>query len=281
VGLSRRKAGFFWDFFLGPVLSIPLLAIIWLLRERHVRLLLLQCGLSFAGLFIVVWFLPHYAAPMMATLVLLILVGLRRLHTWRFLNQPVGAGIVRLIVLFNLLIPAVYFITVHYSLLSGFWAFAPGDSPAKGILLLVVLVLAIWLVRMQSVRATELQVLELPLLIFAMLQVCIAQRNFHPTHFLYDSGYSEFTRSAVVRRLDALPGQHLVLVRYTRDPNFGQEYVYNRADIDGAKIVWAREIPGVDTAPLLNYFRNREVWLFEPDRDNERVIPYSRDSNVP
>jgi len=287
--ISSRKVAFFWNFFLGPVLSIPFLAIPWLLRKRYIRLLLVQAGLSFAGLLAVVWFLPHYAAPIMATIVLLATLGLRQLHIWRYRQQPIGAGLVRLIILFNLLIPVVYFVTVHFSLLSGFWAFTPGDSPAKGMLGLVVTVLALLLLRLRSNRAQGMQSewarrfqsSEYLLLILAMLQVCVAERNFHPRNFPYDSGWSSFSRTAIERRLATLPGEHLVLVWYSRDQNSGEEYVYNDADIDHAKTVWAREIPGMDLSPLLSYFRNRDVWLFEPDRDNESVSPYTPENAVP
>ncbi len=283
IEISSRKVTFFWNFFLGPVLSIPMLAIPWLLRERYVRLLAVQAGLSFAGLLTVVWFLPHYAAPMMATIVLLAVLGLRHLHDWRCGRQPIGAGLVRLIVLFSLLIPVVYFITVHLSLLSGFWAFTPGDSPPKGVLGLVVTVLALWLLRMRSNRAvgirskwvTRFQSFEFLFLILAILQVCIAERNLHPAHFPFDSGWSPYSRATVEGRLASLPGGHLVLVRYSRDQNSGQEYVYNGADIDHAKIVWAREIPGMDLTPLLNHFSNRNVWEFNPDENNQMVSPYS------
>jgi hypothetical protein len=75
-------------------------------------------------------------------------------------------------------------------------------------------------------------------------------------------------------QLAALPGEHLVLVRYSKDHNSGEEYVYNDADIDLAKTVWAREIPGKDLAPLFNYFRNRDVWVYEPDEDDGTVTHY-------
>jgi hypothetical protein len=46
------------------------------------------------------------------------------------------------------------------------------------------------------------------------------------------------------------------------------------ADIDHAKTVWAREIPGMDLSPLLKYFKNRDVWIYEPDLDDASVAPY-------
>ena len=62
-------------------------------------------------------------------------------------------------------------------------------------------------------------------------------------------------RKPVETQLASLPGEHLVLVLYSKDHNSGEEYVYNEADIDHAKTVWAREIPGMDLGPLLTYFR--------------------------
>jgi hypothetical protein len=82
-------------------------------------------------------------------------------------------------------------------------------------------------------------------------------------------------RKPVEMQLAALPGEHLVLVRYSKDHNSGEEYVYNEADIDHAKTVWAREIPGTDLGPLFQYFRNRDVWVYEPDEDDAVVTRYS------
>jgi hypothetical protein len=77
--------------------------------------------------------------------------------------------------------------------------------------------------------------------------------------------YRASFRVPVIEKLEGIPGQHLVIVRYGADHDVGLEWVYNRADIDRAKIVWAREIPGVNMRPLLDYFKGREAWLVEPD----------------
>ncbi|HEX8712807.1 MAG TPA: hypothetical protein VF730_13100, partial [Terracidiphilus sp.] len=82
-------------------------------------------------------------------------------------------------------------------------------------------------------------------------------------------------RADVASRLEKLPGPQLAIVRYVPCHNPLDEWVYNRADIDGSKIVWAREEnPAADHA-LLNYYHDRTAWLIEPDLSPPAVIPYS------
>jgi len=72
-------------------------------------------------------------------------------------------------------------------------------------------------------------------------------------------------RYAVQQQLDAIPGKHLVLVRYGPHHNLLQEWIYNRADIDSSKIVWAREIDTDKDRELLHYFASRTVWYVNAD----------------
>lgn len=73
------------------------------------------------------------------------------------------------------------------------------------------------------------------------------------------------TRDQIKSKLQSLPGRQLALVQYSPDHDPNQEWVYNGADIDGSKVVWAREIPGQDMRPLLDYFHERNVWRVQPD----------------
>jgi hypothetical protein len=82
------------------------------------------------------------------------------------------------------------------------------------------------------------------------------------------------SRAQIVKQLDAAPGFHLAIVRYAPNHIPHNEWVYNAADIDHSKIVWAREIPGRDPQPLLTYFQNRKVWLLEADTSPPRLQPY-------
>ena len=60
------------------------------------------------------------------------------------------------------------------------------------------------------------------------------------------------------------PGQQLVFVRYWPQHQF-QEWVHNAADIDGARIVWARDLGPDENQKLLRYYPNRTAWLLQPD----------------
>jgi hypothetical protein len=133
-----------------------------------------------------------------------------------------------------------------------------------------------WLFRRRSGKAPGGLVAscECLLVICIVLQICEIQRDLYVDAFPYVDDISEPFRLPVEKQLAALPGEHLVLVRYSKDHNSGEEYVYNAADIDHAKTVWAREIPGKDLHPLFSYFSNRDVWLYEPDVDDASVTPY-------
>jgi hypothetical protein len=59
-------------------------------------------------------------------------------------------------------------------------------------------------------------------------------------------------------------GLHLILVRYTPAHLVEEEWVYNRADIDRSRVVWARD-SGPGNSKLLGYYRNRKLWCLDAD----------------
>ena len=82
------------------------------------------------------------------------------------------------------------------------------------------------------------------------------------------------TRAAVTDWLGAIPGKQLVVVRYAENHPVNQEWVYNGADLDGSKILWARELDTASNLELLHYYSNRQAWLLEADVYPQRVVPY-------
>jgi hypothetical protein len=204
---------------------------------------------------------------------------MRVLRRFRFFGRGVGVGLTRLIVLFSVLVGPIYF---AHSVVS-----QPGAwfewSQRHSLLALAVPLLVLLLLRagfslarrpVAPWRAFLSAGCELLVVIAIVLQLCEMQRNLYADAFPYVEDLNEPFRKPVETQLAALPGEHLVLVRYSKDHNSGEEYVCNEADIDHAKTVWAREIPGMNLDPLMKYFRNRDVWLYEPDEDDSIVRPY-------
>ena len=83
-------------------------------------------------------------------------------------------------------------------------------------------------------------------------------------------------REQIEEELSRQGGKHLVVVRYGTDHDFSDEWVYNRSDIDGAPVIWAREMDSERNQKLFDYFRERSIWLLEPDRDPIDPRPYPR-----
>jgi hypothetical protein len=84
-----------------------------------------------------------------------------------------------------------------------------------------------------------------------------------------------WTRVRVMERLSRLPGRQLVLVSYGPGHTVDDEYVYNDADIDSAKIVWARDMGPEQNQELIDYFHDRQVWILEPDHSSPLLVSYS------
>ena len=201
-------------FFLWPELCLALLTLPCFWKDRRIRFLLLQFAFCFAGLLAVVWFEPHYAAPLLATLIVIVVQGIRHLRQWRTTRRGYGLAFTRAIVTFAVAMNFVYAIKAARnpqtrSLVAPAGAWGAAGNLAR-----------------------------------ARTQVELAER----------------------------PGLQLAIVRYLPESN--GEWVYNKADIDHAKVVWARETPGMNIRPLLEYFKGRSVWLVEPTRDGARVSPY-------
>ena len=88
-------------------------------------------------------------------------------------------------------------------------------------------------------------------------------------------GSTEFLNAqhaAIEEQLLKQPGQHLVLVHYgptalaaVKSHRIYQELVYNHADIDGSKVVWARSLGADKDSELIRHYPNRQVWLVEED----------------
>jgi len=82
-------------------------------------------------------------------------------------------------------------------------------------------------------------------------------------------------RARIEADLARAGGKHLIMVRYTPTYPTLTEWVFNVADIDAAPVVWAAEMAAPANARLLAYFKDRRVWLVEPNLPGVHAVPYS------
>jgi hypothetical protein len=84
-------------------------------------------------------------------------------------------------------------------------------------------------------------------------------------------------RRDIAAQVAKLPGRIVIFVRYWPGHIFRNEWVYNAADVDGSRVVWARDLGDVENEKLRAYYPNRTAWLFEPDARPPRLGPYTRE----
>ena len=83
-------------------------------------------------------------------------------------------------------------------------------------------------------------------------------------------------RNVIVRELQTMPGKHLVIVHYGPNHSSHIDWIFNRADIDGSKVVWARDMGDSRNQELLLYFKDRQAWRIEADDPVPKLEPYAR-----
>jgi len=89
-------------------------------------------------------------------------------------------------------------------------------------------------------------------------------------------GPSNHARAAVLEKLESYPGRQLVIVHYNPDHEISfHEWVYNRADINSARVIWARDMGPAKNAELIQYFKDRHAWLVDADDHPPTLLPYS------
>jgi hypothetical protein len=88
-------------------------------------------------------------------------------------------------------------------------------------------------------------------------------------------------RIAIAREVARTPGKLLVFVRYWPRHMFQDEWVYNGADIDGQRVVWARDLGDSENQKLEHYYPDRKLLLLEPDSRPPRLGPYQPEPPSP
>jgi hypothetical protein len=157
-------------------------------------------------------------------------------------------------------------------LLGAKWMWPHYAAPVTGLIFVLVLQ-AMWHLRLWRWRGRptgQFIVWTIPVVCVATLVLGFVQQ----LHM--DSSSWEFQRRRILIQLQADGGRHLIIVRYgSRQPP--REWVYNEANIDGAQVVWAREMDTAHNRKLLEYFADRRVWLLVDARE-PHLVPYALES---
>jgi hypothetical protein len=195
-----------WKFYLGPLLTVPLLVLPWIIRQRKMRLPLAICAAMIAAFAVQTWTLPHYFSPATGALYILLTQGLRHMYARR--------GILK-------------------------------DAA-----------------------------LAIPILACAMIVIRVMAAA---THTQIEPAWprGNLDRAALLDQLRAMPGEQLVIVRYGPDHDVNREWVWNRASIDSAKVIWARDMGDAQNQELLEYFKSRRVWRLDADDPSPKLQPYT------
>lgn len=194
-----------WAFYAGPVLTAPLLALLWGPSDRWTWFAVLTAVLTLLALLITSGAWPHYVAPGAPLVFVLAVEGSRRLGLVRVRGRKLGRN----------LVPALLLLSIAW----------------------LILFAALFPRMMGKLRWAE-------------------------------------SRSRLVAQMERMEGDHLVMVRYWQGHAWYKEWIFNEADIDGARIVWARELTPESNRRLLEYFEGRRVWLLEADREPPELHPY-------
>jgi hypothetical protein len=209
VERGADKVWGWWQFYLGPLLTVPALALPWAVRSRKMRLPLVACGAMAAGFAVQTWTFPHYFSPATGAFYILLVQGLRHVRLWRRHTGNTGLAVVR----------------------------------------------AVFLVACAMI----------------VLRVMAAATH---THIEPDWPRGNLERAAVQNELRRLRGDQLVFVRYGNHHDVDREWVWNKASIDTAKVVWARDMGESQNQELFNYFPYRRTWSIDGDDPHPKLEPY-------
>ncbi len=93
----RHKIRMLWTFYMGPALTLPLLAFPWLFRDRRMWFPLILAGAVMFSVLIETWTLDHYVAPALGLFYLLLVQCMRHLRLFRWRENPLGHQLVRIV----------------------------------------------------------------------------------------------------------------------------------------------------------------------------------------
>jgi hypothetical protein len=149
------------------------------------------------------------------------------------------------------------------------YMFAHYAAPAAGVIVVLVVLGLRWMSRLGGKSG---KLLVQAIVAVALLWSAFWWRGFYQWK---QEGFAA-KRQYAQQSMELRPGKHLILMRYNDDHNVHEEWVYNGADIDDAKVVWARSMGPEKDQALIDYFRKlpgtRTVWMTEQDKPGFHLV---------
>lgn len=206
--LNTYYLGYFWPM----LLLVP--AGLWIsLRRRKTRIAALSFLTICVALLCEAWTaMPHYMAPALGATLIIVITGLRALHTMRFGRIFYG----------------------------------------RALTISAITVMAVWLLALSANAIWD------PYEIASIAEV-----------------RQEWEQKRANAQLSRTPGLHLVIVHDRATANIHSDWIHNEPNIDGAKVVWARDMGPYMDRYLLAYFANRQVWYIDNDDGIRALRPYT------
>jgi hypothetical protein len=206
-----KKVYEMFDLFLGSSALLVPVALFWPQLFSTSRLRLLWWSLLSGALVVAIGaeYYQHYAAPILAVILILTVQAFRHLRVFQYSGKPIGRFLCRAIPAAMLLIA--------------------GSE--------------------QALRLSRPKTLE---------------ETYPPNA----------RRERLADALAERGGGHVVFVRYTNYRFPQEEWIYNRADIDHAPVIWAQDMGRQENRRLMEYFKDRSFWLLKPDENPDQAVSY-------
>jgi hypothetical protein len=181
-------------------------------RSRRTRFALILMAIIGAASLIEVWWYPHYGAPFLAALLILVAQSMRYLRQWEYHRHEVGRFLVSAM-------PVAVFVVTIASEAEAIAAHQTTDQ-----------------IQARNAQITQKENIEQEL-------------------------------------LKKQPGQHVIFVSYAGLPSPHEEWIYNPANIDAARVIWALDLGRTENEKLRHYYAGRSFWRFKP-AESMNLKPY-------
>jgi len=189
---------------------------------------------------------------------------------WNQINPRPRFLLIASLVSLGGLVPEVYF-RAHYA--------APMTCLIFALVLLAMRYLRRWRWRGEQTGAAIVRAVTMACIMLFVLRVAAAPLHLSVRPVLSVTWCTveqqSLDRARVLSQLTNDPRRKLVIVHYSPQHNLHAEWVYNSADIDGSKVLWARDMGSSQNQELIRYFKDREAFLLEADETPPRLSPYS------